>query len=158
MVLLLPFQGSSLGVSSLPLSSFLSKIGETVTGLAVPLPPHVFQSPSHQLPAALLSARYVFVQEDASFPSLAPLYHSPYLVLERRDKFFCLQIGFRTDVVSVDCLKPVFSDKPVLPDLPPPHGRLALCALDPILCPPVVLDTSSVFQLPPSVPAPRNPH
>ena len=135
--------GEFLGSPELPPSSYLSKIERAVPGFAVPPPHHVFQSPPCQLPVALLSAKYVFVREDASIPSLAPVYRGPYLKLEQRDKFFRLQIGSGTDVVSVDCLKPVFSDKPVLPDLPPPHGRLALCALDPILCPPVVLDTSS---------------
>ena len=81
------------------------------------------QSPPHQLPAALLSAKFVFVQEDASNPSLAPLYNGPYLVLEQRDKFFCFQVGFRTDVVSVDRLKPVFSDEPVSPAILPTRGR-----------------------------------
>ena len=69
------------------------------------------------------SEKYVFVWEDASIPSLAPLYPGPYLVFEWRDKLFRLQIGPKTDVVSMDCLKPVFSDKPVLPVLPPARDR-----------------------------------
>ena len=116
----------------------------------------------------MLSAKYVFVREDAFIPSLAPLYHGPYLVLEQRDKFFRLQIGSRTDVVSVHCLKPVFSDKPVSPALPPARGRPALQVPGLIIDPPVVLDLPSAtlpvrperrvhFQLPPSVPARRNP-
>ena len=161
--------GEFLGSSELPLSTYFSKIGGAVARFAVPPPHHVLQSPPHQLPAALMSARYVFVREDASIPSPAPLYHSPYLVLEWRDKFFCLQIGSRTDVVLIDRLNPVFSVKPVEPALPPAHGRPALQVLDPILRPPVVLDPPSTalparpgqrvcFQLPPSVPAHRNPY
>ena len=115
----------------LPPSSYLSKIeravpGFAVPGFAVPPPHHVFQAPPCQLPVALLSAKYVFVREDASIPSLAPVYRGPYLKLEQRDKFFRLQIGSGTDVVSVDCLKPVFSDKPVLPALPPACRHPAL--------------------------------
>ena len=51
------------------------------------------------------------------------LYHGPYLVLEQRSKFFRLQIGQKVDSVSVDRLKPVFSDSPVVPANPPPRGR-----------------------------------
>ena len=108
------------------LLTYLSKIEQAVPGFAVPPPQHVLQSPPCQLPAAVLSANYVFVREDASIPSLAPLYRSPYLVLKRRDKFFRLQIGSRTDVVSVDHLKPVFSDVSVSLALPSALGRPAL--------------------------------
>jgi len=65
----------------------------------------------------------VFVREDAVIPTPAPRYLGPYLVLERWSKYFCLQIGSKQDVVSVDRLKPVFSDAPVTPALPPPRGR-----------------------------------
>ena len=65
----------------------------------------------------------MFVREDAVIPTLAPRYRGPYLVLERRSKYFRLQIGSKQDVVSVDRLKPVFSDAPVTPALPPPRGR-----------------------------------
>ena len=85
----------------------------------------------------------MFVREDPSISSLAPLYRGPYLVLEWRDKFFRLQIGSRTDVVAVDCLKPVFSDVSVSPALPPAHRRPALLVWDPILRPPIVLDPPS---------------
>ena len=122
MVLLSLFQESSLGVHRLT----SAKIKRAVAEFAIPPPHHVLQSLPHQLPAALLSARYVFVREDASIPSPAPLYCGPYLVPKWRDTFFCLQIGSRTDVVSVDSLKPVFFDKPVLPTLPPARGRPAL--------------------------------
>ena len=115
-----------------------------------------------------MSAKYVFIQEDASTPSLAPLYRGPYLVLGRREKYFCLKIGTRTDVVSVNPLKPFFSDDPVLPALLPTREGPALQVLVPILHPPVVLDPPSAahpvrpgwkvcFQLPPSVPACWNP-
>ena len=73
--------------------TYLSKIKRAVAGLDFPPPHHVLQSPSRQLPAALLSANYVFVREDGSILSLEPLYQGPYLVLVRRDKFFRLKIG-----------------------------------------------------------------
>ena len=86
----LTIPGEFLRSPELPLSTFLSKIQQAVAGFAVPPPHHVLQSPPHQLPAALLSAKYMFVGEDVSFLSLAPLFCGPYLLLEQRDKFFCL--------------------------------------------------------------------
>ena len=136
--------GEFLGSPELLPFAYLSKIEQAGPGFAIPLPHHVPQSPPRQLPAALISAKFVFVQEDASIPSLTPLYFGPYLVLERRDKFFRLQIGSRTDVVSVNCLKPVFSDKPVSPALPPARGRPVARVPGPILCPSGVLDLPSV--------------
>ena len=102
-----------------PGSQFLSKIRKVVSGFSVPLPHHVPQHPPAEFPAALSNAKFVFVIEDTSKPSLAPLYGGPYLVLERRSKFFHLQIGQKVDSVSVDRLKPVFSDSHVVPANPP---------------------------------------
>ena len=81
-------------------------------------------------------------------------------MLGRRDKS-------RTDVVSVDQLKPVFSDEPVSVALPPANGRPVLRAPDPVLrplemlvppspAPPVCPAKRVCFQLLPSVPAWRN--
>ena len=106
--------------------------------------------------------------EDASVPSLAPLYHEPYRVLERRDKYFNLQLGSRTDVLSVDRLKPAFSKDPISAALPPVHGypvlSHALRASDPSPSPPStdVPAWNSVkkgihFRLPPPVPTRQNP-
>ena len=44
-------------------------------------------------------------------------------MIDRKDKYFRLQVGSKQDVVSVDRLKPVFSDSPVTTALPPPRGR-----------------------------------
>ena len=135
--------GEFLGSLELPPSTYLSRIEGALAGFAIPPPHYVLQSLSCQLPAALMSAGYVFVIEDASIPSLATLYCSPYLILELRDKVFRLQADSRTDVVSIDHLKPVFADKLVLPVLPPDLGGPAFRVPDPILRPPVVLDLPS---------------
>ena len=68
----------------------------------------------------------MFVKEDAFAHLLAPLYCSPYLVLERQPTFLHLQLGDRMDVVSVDRLKPAFSDESISPALPPLQGQLVL--------------------------------
>ena len=109
----LTIPGEFLGSPELPPTSFLLKIENPLAGFAVPQPHHVRPYPPHQLPPALLGADFVFVREDAFVPSLAPLYRGPYLVLEQRDKFFRLQLGSRTDVVSVDKLKSAFFKDPI---------------------------------------------
>ena len=88
-------------------------------------------------------------------------------MLERKEKFFHIQIGARTDVVSVDRLKPVFSDEHVSVALPPAHGRPVLQVPAPVLSPPEMLAPSYAttpvcrarrvpFQVPPSDPTCRN--
>ena len=110
----------------LPNSQFINKIRKVIAGFSTPPPHHVQHLPPTELPASLRIVKFVFVREDASKPSLAPLYRGTYLVVERRSKFFRLQIGDKVDAVSVDRLKPVFSDSPVIPAKPllwgrPPH-------------------------------------
>jgi hypothetical protein len=159
--------GELLDVPELPPESFLRKVERAIDGFAVPPPHHVHTVPPSQLPAALLKAKFVFVREDAVIPTLAPRYPGPYLVLERRSKYFRLQIGSKQDVVSVDRLKPVFSDAPVTPALPPPRGRPSrrpvANSLDPPPSSAARIPKKVRFQLTPRVhpspsPARRNPY
>ena len=84
---------------------------------------HVIPQPQPQpLPRALLDAEFVFVHDNASKPPLSPLYRGPSRVLQRSEKFFVLQIGDKSDSVSVDRLKPVFSSYPLVPAKPPHLG------------------------------------
>jgi len=115
--------GEFLEAPEIPNAQFISKVEKVIAGFSVSPPHHVQYSPPVEVPAALRTTKFVFVREDASKPSLSPLYRGPYLVLERRSKFFRLQIGDKVDSVSVDRLKPVFSDSPVIPAAPPPRGR-----------------------------------
>ena len=119
----LSIPGEFLDAPELPSSQFLSKMERVIAGFSIPPPHHVQHSPPAEIPAALKAAKFVFVREDASKPSLSPLYRGPYLVMEWRSKFFHLQIGTKIDAVSVDRLKPVISDCPVVPAVPPPRGR-----------------------------------
>ena len=111
--------GEFLRSLELPLTSFLRKIKNAITEFAIPPPHHVHPSPPHQLLPTLLTVEFVFVREDASVSSLVPLYCGCYLVLEKRDKFSRLHLGSRTDVVSVDGLKPAFSEDHISAALPP---------------------------------------
>ena len=83
----LTVSGEFLESPELPPATYLSKVECAVAGFAVSSPHHVLQFPLQPLPAALMSAKYVFVHK------LAPLYRGPYLVLERQDKFLHLQLG-----------------------------------------------------------------
>ena len=55
--------------------------------------------------------------------ALSQLYCGPYKVVDKKDKYFKLQIGSQQDNVLVDRLKPVFSIEKVSPALPPSRGR-----------------------------------
>ena len=154
--------GEFLSVPEFPPEAFLKKIRLASSGFSAPPPHHVIDSDPKPLPNSLVKADFVFIREDSSVPSLSPLYRGPYKVLERRDKFFRLQIGDRVDVVSVDRLKPVVSDSSVVPASPPVRGRPPLrpqkqqpdsSASTP---PPIVKRVR--FQPLPSVPVRRNPH
>ena len=74
----LSLPGEFLKHSEIPLESFLRKIDLAVQGFSGPPRQHVTPQP---LPRALMEAKYVFVQDNASKPPLSLLYRGPYLVL-----------------------------------------------------------------------------
>ena len=159
--------GEILDGGEIPRSRFLQKIELAVSGFDAPPPHHVSPAPPAPLWPALLAAKFMFVREDAYVPPLAPLYLGPYLVLEWRTKFFCLQLGDRTNVVSVDRLKPAFSDEAISLALLPLHGRPALAPAPVSRQPPPPLSAvvwgpvhqkSMKFHLPQEVPSRRKPH
>ncbi|XP_023322535.1 uncharacterized protein LOC111696949 [Eurytemora carolleeae] len=130
----LTLPGELVDVPELLPDTFLRKVNRAVEGFAVTPPHHVRPVPPVQLPAALISAKYV---------------------------------GSKQDVVSVDRLKPVFSDTPVTTALPPPRGRPRLKpAPAPATTPPLsaTKNTKRVRFLlnpqvvPPPIPLRRNPH
>ena len=102
---------------------FLQKINSAITRFYRPVPLPNRPVLSKPLPKALLSSKFVFIREDASSLPLSQLYWGPYKVIDRKDKYFKIQIGSKLDNVSVDRFKPVFSGEKVSPALPPPLGR-----------------------------------
>ena len=103
--------GEFLDAPVLPSPDFLRKIDSAITGFFGPVPHHTRPALAKPLPKTLLSSEYVFVPEDSSVPPLSQLYGGPYKGVDRKGKFFNLQIGSQQDNVSVDRLKPVFSNE-----------------------------------------------
>jgi hypothetical protein len=74
-------------------------------------------------PAALMAAPFVYVRRGGTIPPLSQPYAGPYKVLRRSSKTFSLDIGGRTETVSVDRLKPHQGASPVAAAAPPRRGR-----------------------------------
>jgi hypothetical protein len=70
----------------------------------------------------LQQAEFVYVRKGGVVPPLTPLHQSPYRVLDRREKFFKLEVGGLPEVVSVDRLKPHLGMAPVMAASPPKRG------------------------------------
>ena len=114
----LSLPGEFIEHTEIPPEVFPWKIELAVSGFSGAPPHHV--PPSQPLPWELLTAEFVFVRDDASKP---PLYRGLYKVLKKFEKIFILQIGVKSDSVSVDRMKAVFSSVPVTPAVPPPRGH-----------------------------------
>ena len=77
------------------------------------------------VPPSLMTAKNVYVRRDGTKGPLQRPYTGPYAVLTPGDKTFLLDIGGRTERISVDRLKPAFYHPalPVQVAKPPPRGR-----------------------------------
>ena len=71
----------------------------------------------------LQQAEFVYVRKGGIVPPLSPLYQGPYRILDRREKFFKLEVRGRPEVVSIDWLKPHLGTAPVTAASPPQRGR-----------------------------------
>ena len=77
-----------------------------------PIPPvwHGGESRRNYVPQELLSATHVFMRVGPRKAPLQSPYQGPFKVLERREKYFKLDLGNRQDMVSLDRIKPAFMD------------------------------------------------
>ena len=64
----------------------------------------------------------------------------------RSPKYFSLQMCFKTDLVSIDQLKPFFSKFPVTAQEPPQGGKPMLSSKPPALVPPTQKPPAPVAQ------------
>ena len=105
----------------LPSSEYLRRIQSILKNNPLIGPHHSSSSDwkPDRIPSSLTSCSHVFIREDTSKPPLSLLYKGPYLVLFKYPKYFLVQIGSKSDSVSVDRLKPILSDHPLVPQLPP---------------------------------------
>ena len=77
------------------------------------------------LAPSLATAKQVYIRRDGTKSPLQRPFTGPYSVLASGDKTFLLDIGGRAEWISVDRLKPAFSDPlhPTALAKPPPRGR-----------------------------------
>jgi len=94
-----------------PSSVFLSRLRETMSKLRPKEPSRNKQGSTH-VPKEIFQTPYVFVRCDSHghLSSLQRPYEGPYKVIKRDKKYFVLDFGHRTDTVSIDRLKPAFTE------------------------------------------------
>ena len=83
------------------------------------------------LPDSLATADFVYIQQSGDTKPLTPAYSGSYAVLERSSKSFKVDLGGRTDIISVDRLKPHLGTAPLLPASAPRRGRPPSSATSP---------------------------
>jgi hypothetical protein len=76
-----------------------------------------------RIPGSMQRASQVYVRRGASGTPLTPLYSGPYKILRRGLKSVDIAVGGRTEMVSVDCLKPHTAKKEAQAETPPKRGR-----------------------------------
>ena len=106
--------------SSLDLPALRDKVGALV-----PVPATGHAAPFSSVPAALHHSNFVFIRQDVHHAPLQKPYEGPFKVIKAGEKTFEVERGNRTDIISIDRLKPahVDVDQPVQVALPPPRGR-----------------------------------
>ena len=107
-----------------PAAEFLAKM-QASPFLPPPTRPLTYAQAAATPPAALGEAQFVYIRKGGSVPPLSQLYAGPYRVLRRQPKFFELEIGGKSQVVSVDRLKPHLGPSAVTAATPPGRGRPA---------------------------------
>lgn len=113
----LTLPGEFLDLMEQPTSEVIEKIRAGPTSVPTRPLPHT-DKPSSLL-QKLQAATHVYVQRGNAAPPLTPLYQGPYAVKNRGPKY-------RSEVISVDRLKPHLGTAPVTPAQPPRRGRSPL--------------------------------
>ena len=90
-------------------SSYVDKLRRLMRELQ-PTPTRAQQQRSSYLQNDLTSCTHVFVRDDTVRAPLQAPYKGPFLVIERKDKYFVLDVKGKRDTVSVDRLKVAYTD------------------------------------------------
>ena len=106
----------------IPSKHVLQQYRSVIEGAAPP-PTNPKRANSEYISPDLMTSDFVFVKRMAHAHPLAPQYLGPYKVLERKSNVFKLQVGNKTEIITIHRLKPCFSDLPVQPASPPKRGR-----------------------------------
>ncbi|CAN8032302.1 unnamed protein product, partial [Ixodes persulcatus] len=85
--------------------SYATQLREVMRNLRVTPTRHHDRHPTYVCDE-LTSATHVFLRRDAVRKPLQQPYDGPFKVLERRDKYFVLDLNGRHDTICVDRLKP----------------------------------------------------
>jgi transposase InsO family protein len=95
-------------------ATLLTRLRSSMRSLApVPATWHTVRPTRHH--RALDTCQQVFIRHDALRSPLQRPYDGPFKVLARRDKFFMVDVNGREQSISVDRLKPAFTDIDILP-------------------------------------------
>jgi hypothetical protein len=125
----LTLPGELLGAPPVAAADLAAKLGQGPQQPAViPLRSRSYAQVAAELPQALQQAEYVYIRRGGVFPPLAAKFEGPYEVLEKRDKYYVIRVGGKSDSVSVDRLKPYTGVGGVAAALPPKRGRPSLGA------------------------------
>ena len=92
-----------------------SRVYDNVRSL-VPIPTTSHSNSTTSVPRSLHLSKFVFICCDAHRTPFQRPYCGPYKVVEHDQKYFKVDIGGKTDIVSVDRIKPAHID----PDFPTP--------------------------------------
>jgi len=124
MPLTVPGEFLAAPTTSADAATLLPALRKKLGGLAPTPTAHHGTAPVY-VPPALQQSEFVFVRRDAHRSPLQRPYEGPYKVVEAGAKTFQLDMGGRTEVVSIDRLKPaqLDLDQPVQLALPRPRGR-----------------------------------
>lgn len=93
-------------------SDFVQRLRESIQNIRPP-PATNHAKPATYVPESIGTATHVFMRIDRLKPALSAPYSGPHQVIERRQKYFIIDINGKKSKISVDRLKPaaIFAEK-----------------------------------------------
>lgn len=103
----------------------LQKLRDTVQNL-MPFPTTQHSIKPSYVPTSLKTSKYVFIRKDGYKTPFQTPYTGPFRVLESGSKAFKIDYGGRVEIISIDRLKPAYTDPSLTSNpcvAPPQRGR-----------------------------------